>query len=127
MTREMRLEIFERELERLLGSSVDHDYVGFSDARDPSRQVLFVVHPGGIYGEVASAERSVESALGCLGFARSGSSYSRDGLPRYARKLACLAELLFGAAFGSVEGLTVLPVARAGREAEFRPAVELDA
>src|SRR5438874_929853 len=50
MTREMRLQIFERELERLLGSSVDYDYVGFSDARDPSRQVLFVVHLGGIYG-----------------------------------------------------------------------------
>ena len=123
----MRLELFERELEQLLRSEVEHDYVSFADAREPSRQVLFLAHDGAVYGEVLSAGRSVETALGCLGFVRSGSSYSRESLPLDARKLACLAELLFGAAFGPVEGLTMLPVARAGREAAFRPAVRLNA
>jgi hypothetical protein len=127
MTRAMRLEIFELEVERLLASDVEHDYVCFSDLRDPGRQVLFLKHDGTIYGSVAAAERNAATALGCLGFGRAGSSYSRDRLPADARKLACLAELVFGAAWGSVEGLTVLPVARADREASFRPAMELDA
>ena len=123
----MRLELFQRELERLLRSEISHDYVCFSDVRSPGRQVLFLSHGGGLYAELSSPLRGSETALGCLGFVRSGSAYSRDSLPLDARKLACLAELLFGAAWGSVEGLTVLPVSRPDREAEFRPAMELDA
>ena len=72
MTRSMRLELFERELERLLRSEVEDDYVSFADAREPSRQVLFLAHDGAVYGEVLSAGRSVETALGCLGFEKAG-------------------------------------------------------
>ena len=127
MERELRLSIFERELERLLASGVERDYVLFSDVRQPARYVLFMRIDGALRGEVGSNRASVETALGCLGFVRGTRAYSRHPLPPGARKLACLTELLFGAAYGSVDGLSIVAVSRPAREESFQPALELDA
>src|SRR5256885_1857827 len=70
-------------------------------------------------------------ALGCLGFEGGGPhhNFSRDHLPHDARKLACMTELLFGAAYG--DGVCdMLPMirTRAAREADARPEqLEFDA
>lgn len=139
MHRDLRLVLYEKELRRLLIECREHDYAVFEDSRDEGRYVQFVIHDGAIYGEVGSRHwipeseglgRVSETALGCLGFegARSRRNYSRDCLPHDARRLACLTELLFGAAYGEVEDMTPLVTTRASREAEGpRPAIEFDA
>lgn len=113
MNRELRLSIFEQELRRLLQSDVENDYVVFSDLRDDRHYVQFLRHDDAIYGEVGAPRPEAKTALGCLGFSGSGSTFSRERLPQDARKLACLAELLFGAAYGSVEDLTIIVMTRA--------------
>ena len=70
------------------------------------------------------------TALGCLGFEGGGRrhNFSRDYLPHEPRRLACLTELLFGAAYGEVGDMTPLVRTRASREAESPPlAIEFDA
>lgn len=95
-------------------------------------------HDGAIYGEVGSKpwaggdrqlRRQAETALACLGFAAAGPkrNYWRDHLPQDARRLACLTELLFGAAYGATD-LSVIVMTRTSREAERQPPrMELDA
>jgi hypothetical protein len=80
-------------------------------------------------GSDREMRRRAETAIGCLGFAGTGPkhNYSRDRLPVDARRLACLTELLFGAAYGQTEDLTVLLITRASREAERAVQMELDA
>ena len=140
VNREMRLLLYEKVLRTLLFDSCDHDYVVFTDSRLADRYVQFLVHDGAMYGEVGSRRwiaesqalrKESETALGCLGFGGGGSrrNYSRDHLPHDARRLACMTELLFGAAYGKeVEDMTPLVMTRASREAENpRPAIEFDA
>jgi hypothetical protein len=140
MEREMRLLVYEKELRRLLLELCDHDCVIFEDSRDTDRYVQYFVHESAVLGEVGSRHWMPESsglrktsvtALGCLGFEGGGPqrNFSRDYLPHDARKLACLTELLFGAAYGdSVCDMTPLVRTRASRESEAMPAdIEFDA
>jgi hypothetical protein len=126
----MRLRIYEKELRRMLLELSDHDCVIFEDSRDPDRYIQYFVHESAILGEVGSRRWMPESsglrqvsitALGCLGFDGGGPrrNFSRDHLPHDARKLACLTELLFGAAYGdAVSDMLPLVRTRASTEAE---------
>ena len=139
MEREVRLLMYEKELRRLLVELRDHDYLIFEDSRDESRFVQYLVHDSAVYGEVGSRQWLPEAeglrkesiaALGCLGFEGGGSrrNFSRDHLPHDARRLACLTELLFGAAYGEVAEMTPLVRTRASREREApQPAIQFDA
>ena len=136
----MRLQIYEKQLRRLLFELRDHDFVIFEDSRDTERYVQFLVHDSAVIGEVGSRHWMPESsglrktsitALGCLGFEGGGPgrNFSRDYLPHDARKLACMTELLFGAAYGDVV-CDMLPMVRthASTNAEARPQqMEFDA
>jgi len=135
MERDLRLHMYEKELSRLVLELRDHDYVIFEDSRDESRYVQFLIHDAAVYGEVGSRHWLPESeglrkesvtALGCLGFEGGalGRNYSRDHLPHDARRLACLTELLFGAAYGEIGDLTPLVRTRASREAERPPSTQ---
>jgi hypothetical protein len=139
MERDMRLSIYEKELRRLLLDLGDDDCVIFEDARDPDRYVQFFVHDSAVLGEVGSRHWMPESsglrktsvtALGCLGFEGGGpqGNFRRDHLPHDARKLACLTELAFGAAYGhEVSAMTPFVRTRAMREAEEPRQLEFDA
>ena len=136
----MRLQIYEKEMRRLLLELRDHDFVIFEDARDTERYVQYIVHDSAVHGEVGSRHWIPESsglrktsvtALGCLGFEGGGPhrNFSRDHLPHDARKLACMTELLFGAVYGD-KVCDMLPFVRtkAPREANARPQqMEFDA
>ena len=136
----MRMQMYEKELRRLLFDLRDHDFMIFEDSRNTERYVQFMVHDSAVLGEVGSKHWMLKSsglrktsvtALGCLGFEGGGPhhNFSRDHLPHDARKLACMTELLFGAAYG--EGVCdMLPLVRtrASREADARPEqLEFDA
>jgi hypothetical protein len=139
MEREMRLLIYEKELRRLLHDLREHDFVIFEDSRDPDRYVEFFVHDSAVLGEVGTRHWMPESsglrktsvtALGCLGFEGDGlqRNFCRDYLPHEARKLACLTELAFGAAYGDgVCDMTPFVRTRAMREAEEPRQLEFDA
>jgi len=140
MERDLRLMVYEKEFRRLLFEMREHDYLIFEDLRDPDRYVQYFVHDSAVLGEVGSRHWMPESsglrktsvtALGCLGFEGGGPgrNFSRNHLPHDARKLACLTELLFGAAYGEGVGdMTPLVRTRASRETEAQPpAMEFDA
>jgi len=139
MDREMRLLLYEKELRRLLFELRDHDCLIFEDSRDTDRYVQFLVHESAVLGEVGSRHwlpeaeglrKASVTALGCLGFEGGGRrrNFSRDHLPHDARRLACLTELLFGAAYGEVGDMTPLVTTGASLEAEKPPpAIEFDA
>jgi hypothetical protein len=132
MERERRLLIYEKELRRLLLELRDDDYLIFEDSRDESHYIQYIVHDSAVLGEVGSRQWLPEAeglrkvsvtALGCLGFEGGGlrRNFSRDYLPHDARRLACLTELLFGAAYGEIGEMTPLVRTRASREAEPMP------
>jgi hypothetical protein len=139
MEREMRLQVYEKELRRLVYEMRDNDFVVFEDARDPERYVQFIVHDSAISGEVGSKHwvpesrglrRTSVTALGCLGFEGGGprSNFKRYHLPHDARKLACLSELAFGAAYGeAVCDMVPCVLTKAMREAEPPRQLEFDA
>jgi hypothetical protein len=140
MGRDLRLLMYEKELRRLLVDLGDHDFVIFDDSRDAERYVQYMVHESAVLGEVGSRHWMPESsglrktsitALGCLGFEGGGSgrNFSRSYLPHDARKLACLTELLFRAAYSdAVCDMLPLVRTRASKEAEARPpTMEFDA
>jgi len=139
MERDLRLLMYEKELRRFLFEMRDHDYLIFEDSRDGNRYVQFIVHDSAVLGEVGSRQWLPEAdglrkvsvtALGCLGFEGGGlrRNFSRDYLPHDARRLACLTELLFGAAYGEIGDMTPLVRTRASRESEAPPpAIEFDA
>jgi hypothetical protein len=139
MDRDLRLIVYEKELARLLFEMRDHDYVIFEDTRDPDRYVQYFVHDSAVLGEVGSRRWTPESsdlrktsvtALGCLGFEGGGPgrNFSRDHLPHDARKLACLTELAFGAAYGdAVCEMVPCVLTKAMREAEPPQQLEFDA
>jgi hypothetical protein len=139
MKRDLRLLLYEKELRRMLLELQDHDYLVFEDSRDESHYVQYIVHDSAVLGEVGSRQwlpeverlREVSvTALGCLGFEGRGlrRNFSRDYLPHDARRLACLTELLFGAAYGEIGDLTPLVRSRASRESQTpAPAIQFDA
>lgn len=139
MDREMRLLLFEKELRRLLFELRNHDCLIFEDSRDTDRYVQFLVHDSAILGEVGSRQwlpeaeglrKTSVTALGCLGFEGGGRrrNFSRDHLPHDARRLACLTELLFAAAYGEVGDMTPVVTTGASLEAaKLPPAIEFDA
>jgi len=139
MERDLRLLMYEKELRRFLFEMRDHDYLIFEDSRDGNRYVQYIVHDSAVLGEVGSRQWLPEAdglrkvsvtALGCLGFEGGGlrRNFSRDYLPHDARRLACLTELLFGAAYGEIGDMTPLVRTRASRESEAPPpAIEFDA
>ncbi len=102
-----------------MSSARTQDYVTFRDVQDPDHYVHYMRHDRATYGEVGSFTRhrakglphpQAERALGCLGFTGAGPrrNYSRDHLPQDGRKLACLTQLLLGAAHGETEDLSVI-------------------
>ena len=139
MEREMRLMVYEKELRRMLLDLRDNDFVIFEDSRDPDRYVQFFVHDSAVLGEVGSRHWMPESsglrktsvtALGCLGFEGGGPqrNFRRDHLQHDARKLACLTELAFGAAYGDgVCDMMPSVRTRAMREAAEPRQLEFDA
>lgn len=133
MDRETRLRIFEKELRRLLLDLEHGDWLVFEDSADPDRYVQFLVRHSGVRGEVGSKHWLAESsglrkasiqALGCLGFEGGGPkrNFARDYLPHDARRLACMTELLFGAAYGDMRDMTPVVRTRAGCDAVPTPA-----
>jgi hypothetical protein len=136
MKRDLRLLMYEKELRRMLFELQDHDYVVFEDSRDDSHFVQYMVHASAVRGEVGSGQWLPEAAglrkvsvtaLGCLGFEGGGvrRNFSRDYLPHSARRLACLTELLFGAAYGEIGDLTPLVRTRASIES-LAPASDIE-
>ena len=110
MTREIRLALFEKAIDRLLSDRESQDFVIFEMRGSPDSYVQYIVHDGSVLGEVGSRgwvpegellEKERVTALGCLGFEGGGYrvNFVRDHLPQDARRLACLTELLFGAAY----------------------------
>lgn len=132
MDRDLRLMVYEKELSRFVFEMQNHDFLIFEDIRDPERFVQYFIHESAILGEVGSRRWISESeglrktsvtALGCLGFEGGGpqGNFRRDHLPHDPRRLACLTELLFGAAYGDVCDMTPLVRTRASRELESTP------
>lgn len=108
--REIRLALFEKALDRLLAERENHDFVTFELRGRSESYVQYTLHDGALLGEVSSEgwipereplDREQVTALGCLGFEGGGhrANLARDHLPQDARRLACLTELLFGAAY----------------------------
>lgn len=127
--REIRLALFERAVSRLLSGSEDSDFVIFELRGRPDSYVQFILNRGALLGEVGSRgwapdgeplDRERITALGCLGFEGGGhrTNFARDRLPHDARRLACLTELLFGAAYRPPTDFDVSVVTKSMIEAE---------
>ena len=138
--REIRLALFEKALSHLLSEGEDRDFVIFELRGTPDSYVQFILHDGELLGEVGSRgwapegeplDRERITALGCLGFEGGGhrANFARDHLPRDGRRLACLTELLFGAAYRPRCDFDVTVITKAMIEAEAlrRRAQEVDA
>jgi hypothetical protein len=108
--REIRLAVFEAAIDQLLSDRTDHDFVLLELRGTADAFVQYTLHDGALRAEVGSTGWITESevldkeriaALGCLGFQASGSqsNFARVCLPQEPRRLACLTELLFGAAY----------------------------
>lgn len=108
--REIRLALFEKAMDRLLSDPENRDFVIFEMRGSPDAFVQFMLHDGALLGEVGSrgwiregelVDKERVTALGCVGFEGGGlrSNFARDHLPHEPRRLACLTELLFGAAY----------------------------
>lgn len=127
--REIRLGLFEKALHQLLSGHEDRDFVIFELRRSPDAYVQYMFHDQALLGEVGSKgwipegellDKERVSALGCLGFEGGGlqSNFARDHLPQEPRWLACMTELLFGAAFRPERDFDVTVVTRSLIEAE---------
>ncbi len=123
MNREDRLQIFEARAAELLSTGSAGSHVTFEAARQPDHWVLLVNSGKGVTAEVGrpawpSRARQAVSlrALGCLGFepSASGSRFVRSDIPPEPRRLACMAELLFGGAYGLEPDWTVVARTSAG-------------
>ena len=139
MERDLRLLLYEKELWRLLFELRHNETVIFQDSRNSDHYVQYMVHDSAVLGEVGSRQwlpeaeglrRVSVTALGCLGFEGGGPdrNFSRDYLPHDARRLACLTELLFGAAYGEIGDMTPLIMTGMSVEPPGAPAaIEFDA
>jgi hypothetical protein len=110
VTREIRLALFEKGIDRLLSDRENRDFVIFELRGSPDSYVQYMLHDEAVLGEVSSKswipdgevlDKERVTALGCLGFEGGGlkANFVRDHLPQDARRLACLTELLLGAAY----------------------------
>ena len=127
--REIRLALFEKAVSRLLSEGAGSDFVIFELRGRPDSYVQFSLHDGALLGEVGSRgwepdgeplDRERITALGCLGFEGGGhrTNFARDHLPQNGRRLACLTELLFGAAYRPAFDFDVTVLTRTLIEAE---------
>ena len=127
--REIRLALFEKALDHLLTERENRDFVIFVMRGGRDAYVQYVLHDGELLGEVGSKGWTPEgelldtervTALGCLGFEGGGgrANFARDHLPQDARRLACLTELLFGAAYRPPTDFDVTIVTKALVEAQ---------
>ncbi len=126
--REIRLALFEKAIDQLLSERENRDFVIFEMRSSPDSYVQYVLHDGALLGEVCSGGWAPEgevldqervTALGCLGFEGGGlrANFARDNLPQNARRLACLTELLFGAAYRPATDFDVTVVSKSMIEA----------
>ncbi len=127
--REIRLALFEKAIDRLLSEPENRDFVIFELRGRPDSYVQYMLHDTAILGEVSSRSWIAEgelldnervTALGCLGFEGGGlrANFARDQLPHDARRLACLTELLFGAAYRPAPDFDITVVTKSLIEAE---------
>jgi hypothetical protein len=116
--REIRLALFEKAIERLLSAHESGDFIVFELRGRPDCYVQYTLHDGVLLGEVSVREwiaggevldKEGVTALGCLGFDGGlRGNFARDHLPDDARRVACLTELLLGAAYRPGPGFDVL-------------------
>lgn len=138
--REIRLALFEKALDRLLTERENRDFVIFEMRGGRDAYVQYMLHDGALLGEVGSKgwipeggvlDKERVTALGCLGFEGGGhrANFARDHLPQDARRLACLTELLLGAAFRPAPDFDVIVVTKSMIESEavHRHATGMDA
>ena len=127
--REIRLALFEKAIDRLLSERENRDFVIFEMRGSPDSYVQYMLHDGAVLGEVGSRgwipegdelDKERVIALGCLGLEGGGleANFARDQLPQDARRLACLTELLFGAAYRPTPDFDVTVVTKSLIEAE---------
>ena len=127
--REIRLTLFEKAIDRLLSEPENGDFVIFELRDSADSYVQYMLHDTAILGEVSSRGWIAEgelpdnervTALGCLGFEGGGlrANFARDHLPHDARRLACLTELLFGAAYRPATDFDITVVTKSLIEAE---------
>ncbi len=127
--REIRLALFEKALDRLLSERENRDFVIFELRGSPDSYVQYMLHDGALLGEVGSKgwipegellDKERVTALGCLGFEGGDYkvNYARHHLPQNPRRLACLSELLFGAAYRPPTDFEVTVLTRSLIEAE---------
>ncbi len=126
--REIRLALFEKAIDRVLSERENQDFVIFEIRGCPDSYVQYTLHDGAILGEAGSRgwiaegellDKERVTALGCLGFEGGGrrANFARDHLPRDARRLACLTELLLGAAYRPAPDFDVTVVSKSMIEA----------
>ena len=138
--REIRLAVVEKAIDRLLSEPESGEFVIFELRGSPDSYVQYMLHDTAILGEVSSRgwiaegdlpDKERVTALGCLGFESSGlrANFARDHLPHDARRLACLTELLLGAAYrpGPDFDITVVTKSLIEAEAAKRRRQEVDA
>lgn len=138
--RQIRLALFEKAIDRLLSESENRDFVIFELRGSPDSYVQYTLHDGAVLGEVGSGgwmpegdvlDKERVTALGCLGFEGGGlrSNFARDHLFQEPRRLACLTELLFGAAYRPALDFDATVVTRSSIEAEaaYRRSLAMDA
>ena len=127
--RQIRLALFEAAIDRLLSESENRDFVIFELRGSADSYVQYMLHDSAVLGEVSSRgwisegellDNERVTALGCLGFEGVGlrANFARDHLPHDARRLACLTELLFGAAYRPAPDFDVTVVTKSLIEAE---------
>ena len=127
--RQIRLALFEKAIDRLLSERENRDFVIFELRGSPDSYVQYMLHDTAVLGEVSSRGWIAEgelldnervTALGCLGFEGGGlrANFARDQLPHDARRLACLTELLFGAAYRPAPDFDITVVTKSLIEAE---------
>jgi hypothetical protein len=138
--RQIRLALFEKALDRLLLEPENRDFVIFELRGSPDAYVQYMLHDGAVLGEVGCKgwvaegeplDKERVTALGCLGFESGGyrANFARDQLPQEPRRLACLTELLFGAAYRPAPDFDVTVVTKSMSESDAakRHAAEIDA
>ena len=138
--REIRLALFEKAIQRLLSERENRDFVVFEMRGSPDSYVQYMLHDGDLFGEVGSRgwkpegevlDKERVAALGCLGFEGGGlrANFARDHLSQEPRRLACLTELLLGAAYRPAPDfdITVLTKSLIATEAAHRRGLEVDA
>ena len=126
--REIRLALFEKAIDRLVSQRESSDFVIFQLRGRSDSYVQYMLHDGALLCEVGSSgsfdgngvlDKERVTALGCLGLGGGGlrTNFTRDHLPHDARRLACLTELLLGAAYRPAPDFDVIVLTKSVIEA----------